>query len=107
MIPAALTTFPHFVISLEGSVGIWPLGSQYGSLESYASALLDTARTVGLDHVGVGTDLLGLGGSTVMPGYEQFPQLEEILAKRGLKTAEIRSVLGGNYLRALRAALTL
>lgn len=89
-----------------GVVGIWPLGSQYGSLESYASALLDTAQTVGLAHVGVGTDLFGLGGSTVIPGYEQFAQLEEILSKRGLKSGDVRNILGGNYLRALRDALT-
>ena len=90
-----------------GVIGIWPLGLQYGSLEAYASALLDTARTVGLEHVGVGTDLLGLGGSTVMPGYEQFAQLEEILARRELKTQDIHNLLGGNYLRALRVALTI
>lgn len=89
-----------------GVIGIWPLGSQYGSLDSYAAALLDTAQTVGLAHVGVGTDLFGLGGSTVIPGYEQFAQLEEILSKRGLKGADVRNVLGGNYLRALRDALT-
>ena len=89
-----------------GVIGIWPLGSQFRSLDAYAGALLDTAGSIGIDHVGVGTDLLGLGGSTVIPGYEQFPQLEEILAKRGVKTAKIRGVLGGNYLRALRAALT-
>ena len=88
-----------------GVIGIWPLGLQFSTLDAYASALLDTARTVGLDHVGVGSDLFGLGGSTVMPGYEQFPQLEEVLAKRGLKTVEIHNVLGGNFLRALRAAL--
>ena len=88
-----------------GVIGIWPLGSQFRSLDAYASGLLDTASTVGLDHVGVGTDLFGLGGSTVMPGYEQFSQLEDILAKRGLKTGEIQGVLGANYLRALRAAL--
>ena len=90
-----------------GVIGIWPLGSQFGSLDSYASALLDTARTVGLGHVGVATDLFGLGGSSVMPGYEQFAQLEEILTKRGLKTGEIHNVLGGNYLRALRVALNI
>lgn len=88
-----------------GVIGIWPLGLQFGSLDAYASALIDTARTVGIEHVGVGTDLFGLGGSTVIPGYEQFRELEDILVKRGLKTAEIRGVLGDNYLRALRAAL--
>ncbi|HYC45964.1 MAG TPA: membrane dipeptidase [Burkholderiales bacterium] len=88
-----------------GVIGIWPLGRQYGSLDGYASALIDTAQTVGIAHVGVGTDLFGLGGSTVIPGYEQFPQLEEVLLKRGLKPDEARGVLGGNYLRALGAAL--
>ena len=88
-----------------GVIGIWPLGLQFGTLDSYASALIDTASTVGIAHVGVGTDLFGLGGSTVIPGYEQFAQLEDLLAKRGLKMEEARGVLGGNYLRALGTAL--
>ena len=88
-----------------GVIGIWPLGLQFGTLDSYASALIDTASTVGIAHVGVGTDLFGLGGSTVIPGYEQFAQLEDLLAKRGLKMDEARGVLGGNYLRALGVAL--
>ena len=79
------------------------MGSLYGSLDAYVSALLDTVQTVGIAHVGVGTDLFGLG-STVIPGYEQFAQLEERLSK-GLRTEDVRNVLGGNYLRALRAAL--
>jgi len=54
--------------------------------------------------VGVGTDLFGLGGSTVIPGYEQFARLEDILIKRGVQSADVRNMLGGNYLRALRAA---
>jgi hypothetical protein len=40
-----------------------------------------------------------------MHSHQQFAHLEEILAKRGLKTGEIRGLLGANYLRALRAAL--
>jgi membrane dipeptidase len=88
-----------------GVIGIWPLGLQFGSLSSYASALLQTAQTVGVAHVGVGTDLFGLGGSTVMPGYEQFAQLEELLTQRGLKSDEVRGILGGNYLRSLNEAL--
>jgi membrane dipeptidase len=89
-----------------GVIGIWPLGSQFGSLDSYVSGLLDTVQTVGAAHVGVGTDLFGLGGSTVIPGYEQFAQLEELLVKRGLKPEDVRNILGGNYLRVLQQALT-
>jgi membrane dipeptidase len=88
-----------------GVIGIWPIGVQFGSLDSYASALMNTAQTVGAAHVGVGSDLFGLGGSTVIPGYEQFAQLEELLAKRNVPAADIRKILGGNYLRVLREAL--
>ena len=88
-----------------GVIGIWPLGLQFGSLDAYASALLDTAQAVGLAHVGVGTDLFGLGGSTVVPGYERFRELDALLQKRGLTVDQSRGILGGNYLRALRAAL--
>lgn len=62
-------------------------------------------RTLGASHVGIGTDLYGLG-STVMPGYEQFAQLEELMVKRGLKAEDVHNVLGGNYLRVLGEALT-
>jgi membrane dipeptidase len=89
-----------------GVIGIWPLGSQFGSLDSYASGLLETAQTVGINHVGVGTDLFGLGGSSVIPGYEQFGQLHELLARRGVSADDAKKMLGGNYLRVLEQALT-
>jgi hypothetical protein len=40
-----------------------------------------------------------------MPRYEQFAQLEELLAKRNVSGEDIRKILG-NYLRVLREALT-
>ena len=89
-----------------GVVGIWPLGSQFSSLDAYARALLETAATLGPGHVGIGSDMFGLGGSSVLPGYEQFPQLEELLAKRGLKREDVANIMGGNYLRVLGEALS-
>ncbi|HEY0336083.1 MAG TPA: membrane dipeptidase [Burkholderiales bacterium] len=88
-----------------GVIGIWPLGSQYGSLDAYARALLDTAASLGVAHVGIGSDMFGLGGSSVIPGYEQFPQLEELLVKRGLNADDVRNIMGGNYVRVLGQAL--
>ena len=85
-------------------IGIWPLGSQFRSLDAYVSGLLDTAQTVGPAHVGIGTDLFGLGGSTVIPGYEQFAQLEALMTKRGFNAEDVKNILGANYLRALGAA---
>ncbi|MGZ5119413.1 MAG: dipeptidase [Burkholderiales bacterium] len=88
-----------------GVIGIWPLSSQYTSLDAYVRALLDTAGTVGAAHAGIGSDMFGLGGLTVIPGYEQFPQIEDMLVKRGLKTDEVRNIMGANYLRVLESAL--
>jgi microsomal dipeptidase-like Zn-dependent dipeptidase len=67
---------------------------------------MDTVQTIGVAHVGIGTDLFGLGGSTVIAGYEQFAQLEALLAKRSVSGEDIREILDGNYLRVLREALT-
>ena len=49
--------------------------------------------------------LLGLTRA-IKPGYAEFASLEGSLAKRGLKPGEIEGILGGNYIRVLRAAMT-
>jgi membrane dipeptidase len=87
-----------------GVVGIWPLGSMYRTLDAYAGALIDAAEALGAAHVGVGTDVAGLP-SSVMPGYAEFPALEEALARRGIKAGDIEGMLGGNYLRVLGRSL--
>ena len=75
------------------------------TLDAYARALLDTAASLGAAHVGIGSDMFGLGGLSVIPGYEQFPQLEELLVKRGLKADDVRNIMGANYARVLGQAL--
>ena len=88
-----------------GVIGIWPLSLQYRSLEAYTTALLDTAEAVGIEHVGIGTDMFGLGGSTVIPGYEQLPQIAELLVRNGLSAKGVTGIMGANYLRVLKHAL--
>ena len=88
-----------------GVIGLWPLGAQYSTREVYADALLRTADAVGGPmHVGIGSDLNGLP-STVLPTHEEFADLAEILAKRGLSSAHAEAIMGGNYIRVLREAL--
>jgi len=87
-----------------GVIGIWPIGSMFPSLDAYAEALIDTAEALGPAHVGVGSDMRGLP-SSVIPDYEAFPALEEILAKRRVGTEDAENLLGRNYLRVLRQSL--
>lgn len=89
-----------------GVVGLWPNGLVFADLEQYADAIVRTVEALGAAHVGIGSDLFGLV-RTIMPGYEQFAMLEDELALRNLKDEEILSVLGGNYVRVLRQALTM
>jgi membrane dipeptidase len=87
-----------------GVVGVWPIGSQFRSLEAYADRLIELAGVLGPEHVGVGSDTFGLP-TTVIPGYEAFPALEEIFIKRGVSAGDSANILGRNYLRVLRQAL--
>jgi membrane dipeptidase len=85
-------------------VGLWPLGSQFRTLDAYADALLELAEALGPAHVGIGSDMFGLP-SSVIPDYEAYPALEEILAKRRVGAEDSANLLGRNYLRVLRQAL--
>jgi membrane dipeptidase len=62
------------------------------------------AEVVGVDHVALGTDLLGLVGASTLPGYADLPQLAAAL--RGKFAAdETEKILGGNYRRVFETSL--
>lgn len=87
-----------------GVVGLWPLWNSYANLDLYADELMRLVNAYGQAHVGIGTDMDGLGRST-LPSYAEFAELPAYLSKRGLKDDGIDAVLGGNYIRALREAM--
>lgn len=80
----------------------FPTGGNFALL---ADGIARTAEALGASHVGIGSDLHGLV-RTVMPSYAAFAELEEALGKRGMKQPEIEGILGGNYIRVLREAMT-
>ena len=87
-----------------GVIGLWANGSSYSSLDRYADAILSLAETLGAAHAGVGTEMDGMP-SSIVPAYREFFELAELMAKRGVSTADLESLLGGNYIRVLRQAL--
>lgn len=58
---------------------------------------------VGIDHVGLGTDQMGLIGASTLPNYAELPQLAALRAK--FTAEETAKLLGGNYQRVFEACL--
>jgi len=91
------------IASIRGVIGIWPV-TQAANVQSYADSISRMVDVVGVDHVGIGTDQLGLTGPSAMPSYADLPQLAAALSTR-LRPDEINKLLGGNYRRVFEACI--
>jgi len=89
-----------------GVIGIWPPAGIFPDLASLAHGMADMAEIVGADHVGLGTDTMGLVGPSVFDNYSRLPELAQALLDVGFNAEEAGKVLGGNYQRAFEATLT-
>ncbi len=94
------------VIAATGSViGIWPPRASFPDMAALAGGIARMVDTVGIDHVALGTDMLGLVGPSVFGSYTDLPDLCAALLARGFDAAEVRKLLGGNYVRVFTASL--
>jgi membrane dipeptidase len=80
----------------------------YDAIRPPLSLLLDhldhVVRLVGVDHVGLGSDFDGIeAGPLGLDGVEDFPKITTALLERGYSAKDIRKILGGNFLRVLKA----
>lgn len=74
--------------------------SQTASLEQVLDHIDYIVKTIGVDHVGLGSDFDGFGG--MLPGLEDathMPALTAGLVNRGYTDEQVIKILGGNYLR--------
>jgi membrane dipeptidase len=91
------------IASTGGVVGIWPV-NDVAHVNSYANGISRMVDVIGVDHVGIGTDQLGLLGPSSLPSYADLPQLAAALSSR-FKPDEIAKLLGGNYRRVFEACI--
>ena len=88
-----------------GVIGIWPVAAYFPNIVSYATdGFARMVDVVGIDHVGLGTDMLGLVGASAMPGYTDLPQLAAALRTK-FNADETAKLLGGNFRRVFEAAV--
>jgi membrane dipeptidase len=97
------TDHARAIASTGGVVGIWPV-QQTPSASSYAEAFARMVDVIGVDHVGIGTDQLGLLGPSSMPSYADLPRLAAALRTK-FNDADVAKLIGGNYRRVFEACL--
>ena len=95
----------RLVARTGGVVGIWPVGSLFPDLPALAGGMAAMAAEIGVDHVGLGTDMLGLVGPATFDSYADLPGLAAALAGVGFKADEVAKIMGGNYARVFAATM--
>jgi membrane dipeptidase len=88
-----------------GVIGIWPPQSRFADIPAMAEGMARMADVVGVDHVGLGTDMLGLTGPSVLPSYADLPLLVSALIDVGFDFDDINKIMGGNYARVFKASV--
>jgi membrane dipeptidase len=94
------------VAEVGGLIGAWPSGLTSTSLDDFADEVARLADLVGVDHVGIGTDM-DANYRPVLRSYSDFAALPQLLARRGMSDAETGKILGGNALALLRSVVGL
>lgn len=93
------------VANTGGVIGIWPPASIFADLAGMAEGIARLADTIGVDFVGLGTDMMGLTGASVLPNYRNLPDLAAALMARGFGKEDLQKILGGNYRRVFEATV--
>jgi membrane dipeptidase len=93
------------VAETGGVIGSMPIilgrrgGDDVGAYVRYISRLVDV---VGVDHVGIGTDMDGIGPGAIFTSYARWPSLAAALVDHGYRPAEAGKILGGNAQRVFQ-----
>jgi membrane dipeptidase len=95
----------RIVAGTGGVIGIWPPADEFGTMAALAAGMARMVDAVGIDHVGLGTDMQGLVGPSIFPAYDALPGLAAALLDAGFGVADVVKLLGGNYVRVFAASL--
>lgn len=86
-----------------GVIGAWPAGFGITDLNGYVDRTMQLIDAVGIDHVGLGTDM-DANYKPVMDTYTKMPHLVAGLRGRGLSDEDLTKFVRGNFLRVWAGA---
>ena len=91
------------VADTGGVIGMWPSGFS-ASFDAFVDHTFSMIDAVGIDHVGIGTDMDG-NYKPVISDYKAFSNWKVALANKGLNKEEVNKIAGGNSKRVLTQVL--
>jgi membrane dipeptidase len=93
----------RMVADTGGLVGIWPPTGIFPDMSALAAGIAKMVDVIGIDHVGLGSDMRGLVGPSTFSSYRDLPLLAQALLAHGFQVQDVRKILGGNYVRVFSA----
>ncbi|HVO96047.1 MAG TPA: membrane dipeptidase [Terriglobales bacterium] len=85
-----------------GIIGIWPNLRRRNNFDTFLKDIDYAQKLVGADHVGIGTDVFGLGNHTAIPTHKEFALIPAALLKRGYSDSVVEKIVGENFMRLFR-----
>lgn len=92
----------RLVASTGGMIGAWATRLAVDDFDDYIDNIARLADTVGIDHVGIGTDMDAVRGP-VYDDYSTFHVIPDALRERGMRQEDIEKISGGNFMRVFAA----
>lgn len=95
--------YARMVVGTGGVIGAWVAVLWQEQLAGMIRHLFRLIDAVGIDHVGIGSDLPAGAAAEAMPDFSRHPEIVAALRDNGMAQEEIEKVCSGNWLRVLRA----
>lgn len=95
--------YARMVVATGGVIGAWIAVLWEEKLPGLIRHLFRLIDAVGIDHVGIGTDLPAGVAKTELPDFSRHQQIAMALRERGMTEEEVAKVCAGNWLRVFHA----
>jgi membrane dipeptidase len=95
--------YARMVVESDGVIGAWIAVLWQEKLPGLIRHLFRLIDAVGVDHVGIGTDLPAGAAQAEIPDFSRHQEIAGALRDRGMTADEVSKVCAGNWLRVFRA----
>ncbi|MCW3474458.1 dipeptidase [Limobrevibacterium gyesilva] len=95
--------YARLVAASGGVVGAWIAVLWQERMAGMITHLFRLIDAIGIDHVGIGTDMPAGVAEHEMPDFSRHREIGDALTARGMTAEEVAKVCAGNWLRVFRA----